>query len=62
MQTMAERSRVFDDQQDYYNTDWMSQEEKEVRTHMRICVMCVCRGGPLYLGRSLGHMGGSVEY
>ncbi len=27
---MAERSRVFDDQADYYgNTDWLSQEEKE---------------------------------
>lgn len=27
---MAERSRVFDDQSDYYtNTDWLSQEEKE---------------------------------
>jgi hypothetical protein len=30
-QTMAERSRVFDDQSDYYsNTDWLSHEEKEV--------------------------------
>jgi hypothetical protein len=43
--SLAERSRVFDDQADYYsNTDWLSEQEVEVRMSLDMSEGRVCWG------------------